>query len=214
MSNRNDIAIGRARVFGRHIAIAVSLSIGCVLLAHSQIPTRASLTSSMWRLHSRIPLGTDSLLLQPSKRIVNILASAESNQFEGWQIVPHNDRVALLDASGKPVQALPSTISFRVTAGTRDKVLDVQPLPTQCAQDLNSFLLGLQFEVQVFRGMDMRLVKPETTQMIGVPADEIAEERIYHMKFHLGDLKPEDRIVLLILDSKGQRLSKFHLEFL
>jgi hypothetical protein len=34
------------------------------------------------------------------------------------------------------------------------------------------------------------------------------------VKFDLGDVKPEDRIVLVILDSKGQRLSKFHLEFL
>jgi hypothetical protein len=214
MSNTNDIAMGRPRAFGRHVAIAIGLSIGCVLVAHSQMPTRASLTSTTWRLHSRIPLGTDSLLLQPSKRIVNILASAESSQFEGWQMVPRNDHVALLDASGKPVQALPSTISFRVTASTRDKILDAHPLPTQCAQDLNTFLLGLQFEVQVFRGMEMRVVKPETTQMIGVPADEMAEERIYHVKFHLGDLKPDDRIVLLISDSKGQRLSKFHLEFL
>jgi hypothetical protein len=165
-------------------------------------------------LRARIPLGTDSLLLQPSKRIVNLLASAESPGFEGWQLVPRNNRAVLLDRLGKPVQTLPSTIAFRVTAGTRDKILDTQPMPTPIAQELNAFLLGLQFEVQVFRGMEMRVVKPESTQMIGVPADEVAEERIYHVKFELGDLKPEDRIVLLISDSTGQRLSKFHLEFL
>jgi hypothetical protein len=216
MSNTNNIDRATSRTWRRRFAAIAALLIVSAVLAPAQTPTRTSLTprTSVWQLHARIPLGTDSLLLQPSKRVVSILASAESPQFEGWRLVPRSQRAALLDASGKPVQALPSIIAFRVTAGTRDKIIDEHPMPTPVAQDLNTFLLGLQFEVQVFRGMDMHLVKPTNTQMIGIPADETAEERIYHVKFDLGDVKPEDRIVLVILDSKGQRLSKFHLEFL
>jgi hypothetical protein len=215
MSNTANIATAKTRASKRRFFGIAALSILCVVIAHAQSPTRTAFaTNGTWRLRSRIPLGTDALLLQPSKRVVNLLASAESAAFEGWRLVPRSNRAVLLDASGKPVQALPSTIAFRVTAGTRDKIIDAQPMPTPIAQDLNAFLLGLQFEVQVFRGMEMRVVKPASTQIIGVPADEVAEERIYHIKFDLGDLKPEDRIVLLISDSTGQRLSKFHLEFL
>jgi hypothetical protein len=215
MSYPAGMAMRRLQVSATRVAAIVALATVCVLMGHAQISNRTALAGNIvWKLRSRIPLGTDSLLLQPSKRIVHLVASAEAPAFEGWKVVPRKDRPVLLDASDKPVHALPSTIAFRVTAGTLDKVLDEQPMPTPVAQDLNTFLLSLQFEVQVFRGMEMRTVKPVNTQMIGIPADEVADERIYHIKFDVGELKPEDRIVLLILDSAGNRLSKFHLEFL
>lgn len=47
-----------------------------------------------------------------------------------------------------------------------------------------------------------------------VPADEASDERIYGTSFSLGDVRADDRIVLLVTDGKGTRLTKFHLEFL
>ena len=60
----------------------------------------------------------------------------------------------------------------------------------------------------------MREALPVKVTMIGVPGEEPSDERIYHVSFNLGEIRPDDRIVLLLLDGSGQRLSKFHLEFL
>jgi hypothetical protein len=174
----------------------------------------ASRSSQAWHLHSRVPLGSDTLRLNPSHQIVSILALAESPQFEGWSLALNRQKPALLDVSGKPVQALPRLVTFRVTAGTRDKVMDGDPLPLDVSQDLNSFLLGLHFEAEVFRGMAMRRLQPVSASMIGVPATESSDERIYRVKFDFGNVRPDDRIVLIVNDASGQRLTKFHLEFL
>jgi hypothetical protein len=72
----------------------------------------------------------------------------------------------------------------------------------------------MHFTAQIFRGMEMRTVNPTRQWMIGVPADESSDERIYRASFDLGDVRPDDRIVLLVTDASGARLSKFHLEFL
>lgn len=173
------------------------------------------LAGGTWHLHSRVPLGFEGLLLRPSKLSVEVLASAEVPEFEGWALTERENKIVLLDATGHPVQALPKSMTFRVTVGTRDKfVLDSDPMPIDCAKTLNDFLLDMHFEVQVFRGMEMRRFEPVKTWMIGVPADETSDERVYRSTFNLQDVRPEDRIVLLITDGEGNRLTKFHLEFL
>ena len=167
-----------------------------------------------WHLHSRIPLGYDSLLLHPARRAVQILASAEVPELEGWTLTERSNKVVLLDASHKPVQLLPKSITFRVTVGTRDKFIDSNPLPIDCEKTLNDFLLDMHFQLQVFRGMEMRSLEPIRTWMIGVPADEASDERIYRSTFDLRDVRPDDRLVLLVTDGSGARVTKFHLEFL
>ena len=52
------------------------------------------------------------------------------------------------------------------------------------------------------------------TWIIGVPESEASDERVYRSTFALEDVRPEDRIVLLVTDGNGARLTKFHLEFL
>ncbi|MFL6437939.1 MAG: hypothetical protein ACJ71Q_10190 [Terriglobales bacterium] len=171
-------------------------------------------TQGTWHLHSRIPLGSDAILLQPSHRLVTLLATAEAPEFEGWDLKEQNQRPVLLDVSGRPVNALPKTITFRVTVGTRDRFANQDPMPFDCSTKLNEFLLDMHFQLQVFRGMQMREVMPLKAEMIGIPADEPSEERIYRATFNVGDIRPDDRIVLLVTDGAGARLSKFHLEFL
>src|SRR5690349_12395927 len=167
-----------------------------------------------WHLHSRIPLSSDRLLLEPSHTSVEVLATAEAAEFEGWTLDGTHNHPLLLDASRKPVQALPHSIVFRVTVTSRCEIEDPDPLPIDWSKGLSDFLLDVHFRVQIFRGMQMREVDPAKTWMIGIPADEPADERIYRSRFDLGDVRPDDRIVLLVEDSSGNRLGKFHLEFL
>jgi hypothetical protein len=172
------------------------------------------LASGAWRLHSRVPLGFEALVLQPSRIPVYVVASAEVPEFEGWTLTERREKLVLLDSSSRPVQTLPKSMTFRFTVGTRDKVVDSNPMSVECTKTLNDFLLDMHFHLQVFRGIEMRALEPVKTSMIGVPADEASDERIYRSTFNLEDVRPEDRIVLLITDSSGKRITKFHLEFL
>ncbi|HVH89658.1 MAG TPA: hypothetical protein VM912_23275 [Terriglobales bacterium] len=174
----------------------------------------ALLAGGVWRLHSRVPLGSDRLLLQPSQRRVEILATAEAPALEGWTLEGKNSQAVLLDASHAPVRALPSSMTFRVTVTARERLVDSDPLPINWSKTVDDFLLDMHFRVQIFRGLERREVEPQKTWMIGIPAAEPAEERIYRSSFNLGDVRPDDRIVLLVTDGSGNRLSKFHLEFL
>lgn len=167
-----------------------------------------------WNLHNRIPLGSEALVLEPSHRAIQVLATAEAPQFEGWKLEGRRSNPMLLDVSDKPVKELPRTIDFRVTLSARDKILDSNPLPIESDKNVNDFLLDIHFQLQVFRGMDMREVRPVTITIIGIPADEPSDERIYRVRFDVGNARPDDRIVLLITDGSGKRISKFHLEFL
>jgi hypothetical protein len=172
--------------------------------------------SSAWAFNSTIPLGTDLLLLQPAKMPVSLLVSAESNEFKNWTLVEDGDgKRTVVGADGKPVKKMPSQITFRVTAGTKDKITEEQPYPiTAVDSNLNDFLLGLRFRLKIYRGMDVRVVEPQDTRIIGVPADEPYEERIFRTAFNVGDVDIRDRVVLEVFQAKSdQRISKFHLEF-
>ena len=167
-----------------------------------------------WHLHSRVPLGFESLLLLPSRIPVELLASAEVPEFEGWTLASRERRVVLLDAHGRPVETLPKSVTFRVTVGTHNRLLGSDPMPFDSTKTLNEFLLDMHFHLQVFRGMQMRQLEPVRTWMIGVPLAEASDERIYRSTFDLDSVRPDDRLVLLVTDGNGTRLTKFHLEFL
>lgn len=204
-----------ARRFGV-VLLAATLS---VLLAASLLTAQSDHTATLlaggtWHLHKRIPLGSEALVLQPAHRAVQILATAEAPQFEGWRLESRHNKPVLLDVSGKTVTELPRIIRFRITVSARDKLIESNPLPVETTKDLNQFLLDVHFRLQVFRGMDKREMAPVTTKMIGIPANELSDERIYSSSFDVGSVRPDDRIVLLITDGDGNRISKFHLEFL
>jgi hypothetical protein len=60
----------------------------------------------------------------------------------------------------------------------------------------------------------MREIHPTRAWMIGIPSDEPSDERIYRVSFNFDDVRTSDRVVLLVRDGNGARLTKFHLEFL
>lgn len=193
--------------------LAVMLLVASILTGQSDHIVML-MAGGTWHLHKRIPLGSEALLVEPAHRAVQILVTAEAPQFEGWKLESRQNNAILLDVTGKPVTELPRIINFRVTVSARDKVLDSNPLPVESTKDLNQFLLDVHFRLQVFRGMEMREIAPVTTKMIGIPTDELSDERIYRTSFNVGSVRPDDRIVLLIMDGAGNRISKFHLEFL
>lgn len=167
-----------------------------------------------WHLHGHIPLGNDSLLLEPGHHTVELLASAECPQFEGWSLAAVNNKPVLLDAAGKSVKELPRSMTFRVTLIRGAKMEYENPMPIDYSKDPDQLLLDIHFKVQIFRGMAMRQIDPVRTWMIGVPEAESSNERIYRVRFDWGKVLPDDRIVLLVTDGAGMRLTKFHLEFL
>jgi len=192
--------------------LITALSLCLPLVAHASDASQARPTS--WAFNSTIPLGTDLLVLRPSKLQVALMASAESEQFKTWRLIEENEKRRVVDLDGQPVRKMPSRITFRVTAGTKDKLTDTPGYPIETVANLNDFLLKLRFRVKIFRGMDARTVEPQEVRVIGMPADEPYNERIFRVSFDVGDVNIDDRLVLEVIDGDThQRISKFHLEF-
>lgn len=169
----------------------------------------------VWRFKGNVPLGMQSVQLQPSKTVVTMLATAQSPDFEKMRLVTEGDKhIKITDAEGQAVSEMPRHISFRVTASARDRLDLEKPYTFPTKQPLNDFLLGLKFKVEVFRGMKMRTIQPAEVRIIGVPADQPYDERIYRAEFDMGETRVDDRIVLEVFDSMGERVMKFHLDML
>ena len=199
----------------RWILVLFALCLILAPAAQTQPPgaAKAALPTG-WRFNFTIPLGTDLLVLRPSKQTVALLASAESNEFKDWQLVEIDGKRNIIGLDGKPIRNMPRHIIFRITAGNKDKISDEAPYPIDINSSLNDFLLSLKFRLKIFRGMDARELEPEETKVIGVPADEPYNERIFRTSFDVGDVKIDDRLVLEIYaGNNDQRISKFHLEF-
>jgi hypothetical protein len=172
-------------------------------------------TGWVYDFHSVVPLGADALRLQPAKRIVYLLASAESPGFEGIRRHEQDGKVEVTGPNGEPVSHYPEAIDFRVTASAKKgKLMDteLEPFSVDGAEDVNQYLLGLKFRLKIFHGIEMRLLEPDAVKLIGVPSDVPYEERIYRVSFNLGQVPAQDRLVLEVLDPSGTRVSKFHLE--
>lgn len=169
----------------------------------------------VWRFKSNVPLGVEALQLQPSRTLVTLFATAQSPDFEKLRLVTEGEKhIKITDSDGKTVTAMPEHMAFRVTASARDRLDLDKPYVFETKQSLNDFLLGLKFKVEVFRGMKMRTLEPTEVRMIGVPADQPYDERIYRASFDMGDTRVDDRIVLEVFDSSGERVMKFHLDML
>ncbi len=166
-----------------------------------------------YEYHSVIPLGTDNLLLEPSKTPLFLLVSAESRGFDGWREVDEGAHHMLYAPDGSPVRTYPEFIDFRVTASTRVRLPQESPYPIPCRESVNSYLMSLRFRLKIFRGLQYSVLEPKMVRMIGVPADVPYDERIYRVSFKLPEVPLDERLMLEVLSPSGERVSKFHLEF-
>jgi len=174
----------------------------------------SSFSDREYEFHSVVPLGADALQLRPAKRVVNLLATAESHSFEGIRRVPDGDAMAVVGRDGRAVRYYPSQVSFRLTATGRGHLQGIDAAPVDTQTDFNDYLLGLHFRLKVFRGVNFRFIEPQSVEMLGMPADIHYDERIYHIAFSLDHVPADDRIVLEVLDPSGERVSRFHLELM
>lgn len=164
------------------------------------------------RYQARVPLGWESFKVSSSGICFYLLGTVESPKFEGWQKITVNDHSRLFDANGQPVRTYPEELQFRITASTHEKMLDNQPFTVASSIPMNDYLLHLRFRLKVFHGVESRIVRPASVEPIGMPADVSYDERIYRIRFNLGHIPIDDRIVLEVFSPTGERLSKFHVD--
>jgi hypothetical protein len=193
---------------------ACGATLALVLLGAPILPLVAqSSPKTDFAYHFLVPLGTEAFQL-PMHRTLYLMGTARSPKFEGWKPA-QGARRAVLGSNGTPVRFYPEAVQFRISAATlRENALVVPPSPAPLAvDDLNEFLLGLHFQVKVFRGLTYHVVEPESVEMIGMPAEIQYNERVYRVSFELGRVPISDRVVLEVLDPAGERVCKFHLDF-
>lgn len=174
-------------------------------------------TSYEREFHSVVPLGAERIDLRPAGRTMYILATAESPTFEGWRARDDGNQRTLLRADGTPVRFFPQHVDFRLTAtAMRPDLLMIDTYGTLnlSQEDINDYLLQMNFRLLVFHGLDITRIEPQAVRMLGMPADVQYDERIWQLSFDLPKPVPTtDHIVLEVLSSTGYRVCKFHLEF-
>lgn len=159
-----------------------------------------------------LPLGVDSIVLEPGKQTVFLMAAALPEGLEGMRLERVGSERRLFTAEGSPVLHFPRSVEFRVTAtARRDDFVELMAHPVPTRAGLNQFLLGLRFRLRVFHGLHNYTIEPEAVRLLGMPADVPYEERIFHVLFEMPTVPIEHRLVLEVLSAEGQRAGRFHL---
>jgi hypothetical protein len=185
-----------------------------LILAYFGIPgAMAAQDATAEDFHSVIPLGNEDLLLLPAHKPFYVLASAIGPEFEGWRVVGTGPNRQVLAPDGTPVRYFPERIQFRVTASAHQAPQATDSYPLQFSGDLELLLLNLSFRLEIFDGLQVTAVEPESVQIVGVPPDIPYDERVYQIVFVVGQVPISRRMVLDVRDPDGNRLCKFHLEF-
>jgi hypothetical protein len=116
---------------------------------------------------------------------------------------------------GTQMRHYPQQLTFRVTASAiESEMLSNDIDSVDYPGDMNSFLLGMNFRLKIYRGLKVSVMKPERVHLIGVPADQPFEERVYKVAFDTNEIPLDARLVLEVTGPDGARLSRFHLEVL
>lgn len=183
-------------------------------MASGAVAQSRPLPELAFEFQSVVPLGVETFKLETAAKTINLLASAESQFFNGVRLLGHGPDRIVIAADGSPVRRFPQTITFRVTASARGQALDEKPVPVETTADLNRYLLGLRFRLKIFRGLEYRQVEPTRSELVGVPADVAYDERIYRLLFRVGEVAVDERILLEVFDESGERLTRFHLELM
>lgn len=169
----------------------------------------------IFSLNGRIPLGVESFRLQPAAREFYLIASAENPAFDGlYRVTDHSGHDHLFDSENKRVLYYPSRVQFRLTASTREKLIDDHPFNTRAKIGINELFVQLRFRIKVFHALEYRYIKPAFIENIGMPKDVQYDERIYRIGFDLGTIPIEDRVEMEVISPTGERLCKFHLDLL
>lgn len=192
-------------------AIAVPL----IALLASVMASFGQSKQELVRYHELVPLGAQTFNVQAPKwhGVMALLASAESPQFEGMQATGASSKARLLASDGTPLAHYPRVV-FRLTASFRSKFVENDPFHITASGDQNDYLLKLRFRIVAFHALRQSVIKPESVQMIGVPANVPYNERVYRITANLQKIPVADRVVFEVFDPSGVRLCKFHLDLM
>jgi hypothetical protein len=189
-------------------------SLSMVLLS-TAVLSAAQVIVAPVSINGRIPLGIETFRLEPAKQDFYLMASAENPDFIGIKrVMAKGEPMKLVARDGKKVSAYPERIQFRLTASSREKLLEDHPFGTEAKIPLNELLVKLKFRLKIFHGLEYRYVEPAFVDDVGVPRNLPYNERIYRIGFNMGHVPIEDRVVMEVISPTGERLCKFHLDLL
>jgi hypothetical protein len=165
-------------------------------------------------LQAPFPLGTEAFLLMPGKRNFYLFGSLENHDFDGIHVIRVHHKGSIT-RFGERVRYFPEQVVFRVTATTSapDVALD-PPSQLDYSQDVNQLLLGLRFQLRIFRGLEGVDVEPYDVRMIGIPSDQPSDERIYRVSFRTEGVPVDARLALDVCTPAGERIARFRIELL
>ncbi len=185
-----------------------------LLLAAASGICSAQIRGTLISINGRVPLGIEAFRLEPAKRDFYMMASAENPSFVGLRRVTDRQGDKLIMPGGKALTHYPEKVQFRLTASSREKILEEKPFATESNLSLEDLLKQLRFRLKIFHGLEYRYVQPAFVEDVGMPRDLPYDERIYRIGFAIGHVPIEDRVVMEVLSPNGDRLCKFHLDIL
>jgi len=185
-----------------------------ILCLAAMVPAVAQ-AGPVFSANGRIPLGIESFRLQPADQPFYLIASAENPEFDGlYRVTDPSGHDRLMNAHDERIRFYPARVQFRLTASSREKLLDDRPFDAHAKIDVDELITKLRFRVKVFHALEYRYIKPAYVDNIGLPSDVPYDERIYRIGFDLGRIPIEDRVVMEVISPTGERLCKFHLDLL
>jgi hypothetical protein len=163
-----------------------------------------------------IPLGSEVFSFNNSREreVFYVMVSAHNREFEGQQLYADGEKRFLKTSAGVTVKQYPHQMHFRISVSEREGYSPLEaPFPVEAKEpSFSEFISQLKFEMRIFHALTARILRPVSIKHIGIPPDVPASERIYDVTFDLGDVPIDDRIVMHVLTSQGDRLAKFNFD--
>jgi hypothetical protein len=200
-----------AQTLPQHLALALFFfAVSPFVAAQSQ----AQSDDTGAQLHAAMPLGGDSMLLQPSNQRLNMLATVEAKDFDNIKLSGNGRSRKVTDLNGNPVSSYPRELTFRFTIGSRTIKQETSAYTVDTPLSLDRFQSNLHFRLKVFRGIEVQNFDPAEAKIVGIPPEVPSNERIYRITFSLPEIPVSDRMMLEVLDEAGTRVAKFHLQLM
>jgi len=165
--------------------------------------------NAFFRFHSRTPMGSETLMLSPAKTPFHMFLTLESPLLQNAVLTRSAAGSHLLDSDGHEIKQWPRQIVLRFTTSGRDRKVYEDPLQVDSSQTLDELQSTLRFRLKIFHGLETRELSPDAVEVIGVPLDTPSDERIYLLRFNLGELPINDRLMFEVMDKDLQRIAKF-----
>lgn len=163
----------------------------------------------------RTPMGGDALILMPSKKRLQLLATLESKELEGVRQIRYGQDEYLRGPDGGPFRFYPRELRFRFSIGQKVTFIEKNPNPVETKDTPDEFQSNLRFQLKLFRGLDAEIIEPEESKIIGVPKNIPYDERIYSVRFKLPrDVPADERLKLEVYDRNGNQIAKFQVQLL